>query len=66
MATANQSLLPVHEFLVLLEHWRNEPSDTQRARLGESLGRVLADQIDGLDPESTEQSIEDAYRTRLY
>src|SRR5688572_8690041 len=42
MATANQSLLPVHEFLVLLEHWRNEPSDTQRARLGESLGRVLA------------------------
>jgi PPOX class probable FMN-dependent enzyme len=31
-----------------------------------SLGRVLADQITGLDPESTEQSIEEAYRTRLY
>src|SRR5688572_29488605 len=41
MATANKSLLPVHEFMVLLERWRNEPGDAQRERLGESLGRVL-------------------------
>jgi len=31
-----------------------------------SLGHVLADQVGGLDVESTEQSIEEAYRTRLY
>lgn len=42
MATANQSLLPVHEFMVLLEQWRDEPGDAQRERLDESLGRVLA------------------------
>jgi signal transduction histidine kinase len=42
MARANQSLLPVHELIVQLENWRNEPSDAQRTRLGESLSRVLA------------------------
>lgn len=42
MATANQSLLPVHELMALLEDWRIEPNDAQRERLRASLGRVLA------------------------
>jgi signal transduction histidine kinase len=41
MATGNQSLLPVHEFMTDLEDWRVEPSDAKRARLEASLGRVL-------------------------
>lgn len=31
-----------------------------------SLGRILADQIAGLDPVETECSVEEGYRTRLY
>jgi PPOX class probable FMN-dependent enzyme len=31
-----------------------------------SLGRVLADQIEGLDPETSERMTEESYRTRLY
>jgi signal transduction histidine kinase len=42
MARANQSLLPVHELIVQLEDWRNDPSEAQGARLEESLGRVVA------------------------
>lgn len=34
--------MPVHELMAVLEDWRSEPSDDQRARLEESLGRVLA------------------------
>ncbi|HEY8135329.1 MAG TPA: GAF domain-containing sensor histidine kinase [Candidatus Limnocylindrales bacterium] len=42
MAAADLSLLPVHEFIVLLEDWRDEPTDAQRERLRESLGRIRA------------------------
>ena len=31
-----------------------------------SLGRVLADQIEGLDPETSDRMTEESYRTRLY
>ncbi|MEA2676625.1 MAG: hypothetical protein QOJ81_766, partial [Chloroflexota bacterium] len=42
MATRNPSLLPVHDFMSVLDEWRSEPTNSQRERIEESLGRVLA------------------------